>query len=78
MVRLKCGQPPMRARSTRYGMKADLPGAVSDEITEQALANRQICTGKAGSVCKMTHGAWVSTKQICRAMHPIYMCICGG
>ena len=39
-------------------------GAVSDEITEQALQKRTICTGKAGSVCLMTAFAWVSTKSV--------------
>jgi ectoine hydroxylase-related dioxygenase (phytanoyl-CoA dioxygenase family) len=51
-------------------------GAVSDEITEQALANRQICTGKAGSVClmhtRLLHG---SAPNRSAAPRTLYICV---
>ena len=51
-------------------------GAVSDEITEQALANRKICTGKAGSVClmhtRLLHG---SAPNKSAAPRTLYICV---
>ena len=51
-------------------------GAVSSEVTEEALANRQTCTGKAASVClmhtRLLHG---SAPNKSAAPRTLYICV---
>ena len=51
-------------------------GAVSNEITEQALQKRTICTGKAGSVClmhtRLLHG---SAPNRSNAPRTLFICV---
>ena len=51
-------------------------GAVSDEVTEQALANRVICTAPAGSVClmhtRLLHGSAPNNSD---APRTLYICV---
>ena len=51
-------------------------GAVSDEITEQALQKRTICTGKAGSVClmhtRLLHGSAPNRSDASRTL---FICV---
>jgi len=51
-------------------------GAVSAEVTEEALRNRQICTGKAGSVClmhtRLLHGSAPNHSEMPRTL---FICV---
>ena len=51
-------------------------GAVSDDVTEEAIANRVICTAKAGSVClmhtRLLHG---SAPNNSTAPRTLYICV---
>ncbi|MCE2517908.1 MAG: phytanoyl-CoA dioxygenase family protein, partial [Alphaproteobacteria bacterium] len=51
-------------------------GAVSDDVTEQALANRVICTAPAGSVClmhtRLLHGSAPNNSD---APRTLYICV---
>ena len=51
-------------------------GAVSDEITEQALQKRSFCTGRAGSVClmhtRLLHG---SSPNRSGASRTLFICV---